>query len=456
MSSMQRPAIVSFTLLTVAAILSTVMSSAPAAQAIAAGAPYADKAYCDALPALVTKFEGTVLPKQARDLAEQSARLDEAEGGRAEASQEFNQALLKGIADLAKDQLGTAKALRERVRAMKTLKGSAKDGVVNTKGMLSTDRREWLERIKKIEDMGERLKTASAGADYAQLLKANQADLTSFLKFMDDSGVADMALKGLADTLAPGVGGLVVNGIKVGLDVVYAGLKGRFTAQEAAQWRDNVGKLKSAHDALKDRVDGYRQELTSGSCGPKVAQQVQNSPRPIPPQEAAPQPDATTSPKSGNGVGTAVKASVGIAGAAVGGIYLKKELDKLKTDVATTTTTTTTPPPTGGSNTASTVTSFNITCTLAGPGTFRNCTGSLTATVGPSVTAGVALTATLNPALIVGRMTPPNTGSGQSLTFAFATSGTAACPGTQSSVTFLRSGTAFSTATSRSITITCN
>jgi hypothetical protein len=163
--------------------------------------------------------------------------------------------------------------------------------------------------------------------------------------------------------------------------------------------------------------------------------------------------DPAPTPKSGSGAGTAVKAGVGIAGAAVGGIYLKKELDKLKTDVPTTTTTT--PPPSGGGNTGSTVTSFNITCTLASAGTFRNCTGSLTATVGPSVTAGVALTATLNPALIVGRLTPPNSGSGQSLTFAFATSGTAACPGTQSSVTFLRSGAAFSQA-SRSITITCN
>jgi len=442
MSSWQRPAIVSFTLLTVAAILSTVMSSAPAAQAIAAGAPYADKAYCDALPALVTKFEGTVLPKQARDLAEQSARLDEAEAGRAEASQEFNQAVLKGIADLAKDQLGTAKALKQRVQELK-------------KTLNQEDTRKWLERIKKIEDTGERLKQAGAGADYAQLLKANQADLKSFLTFMDDSGMADYALKRLADTLAPGVGGLVVNGIKVGLDVVYAGLKGHFTAQEAAQWRDNVAKLKTAHEALKDRVDGYRQELTSGSCGPKIAQQVQNSPRPIAPQEVAPQPVATTLPKSGHGVGTAVKASVGIAGAAVGGLYLKKQLDELAA-LETPAASTTTPPPSGGSNTASTVTSFNITCTLAGPGTFRNCTGSLTATVGPSVTAGVALTATLNPALIVGHMTPPNTGSGQSLTFAFSTSGTAACPGTQSSVTFLRSGTAFSTATSRSITITCN
>ncbi len=93
MWSLQRPVIVSHTLLAVAIILLALTSDTPSAQAIAGGAPYADPAYCSALPALVTKFESTVLPQQARDLADQKWRLSEAEAGRAEAAEEFNKAL---------------------------------------------------------------------------------------------------------------------------------------------------------------------------------------------------------------------------------------------------------------------------------------------------------------------------------------------------------------------------
>ncbi len=109
-------------------------------------------------------------------------------------------------------------------------------------------------------------------------------------------------------------------------DLVYAGLKGRFTAQEAAQWRDNVAKLSSAHQDLKDRVNGYRQDLTSGLCGPRVAQQVQNSPKPSPPAEAArttPPPAPTASvlppaPTPGPSLAKILGWTAVLAGGAVG------------------------------------------------------------------------------------------------------------------------------------------
>jgi hypothetical protein len=353
MRLVRRPAIVSLTSLSVVAILLTLMSRAPAAQAIpsefgAAGAPYADPAYCNALPALVKNFQNTILPKQARDLADQRARLSESEAGRAEAAEEFNQAVRDSIKTLATDQLSTAKALRARVNAMKA------------SNMSKEARRNWLERIKTIEEAGETIKQGMGRAEFVETMQKNQTDLVSFMKFVEDSGAADAALKGLADTLAPGVGGLVVSGIKVGLDVVYAGLKGRFTAQEAAQWRENVAKLEQAHSELKDKVENYRQDLTGGVCGPKVAQQVQNSPQPIASTEmartaptAAPPPAPIEIPRvpSGPSMGKILGWTTLLGGAVVGGVYVAGQAAALAEEYSYTapTTTTTTTTSTGSS-----------------------------------------------------------------------------------------------------------
>lgn len=277
----------------------------------AAGTPYADPAYCAALPDLIKSYEQKVLPQQAGMLQQQEARLREAQAGRAEAEREFNHALMKAVIDLGNEQITTARALRERVEAMKNLTRAQRYG--------------WLTRIKDIEDSGKLLRVFTARHEYELLLRKNEDNLVNFMKLADDSGAADMALKRLANLLAPGIGGLVVNGIKVGLDVVYAGLKGHFTAQEATQWRENVDKLRTAHNAIKDRVDGYRQDLTGGLCGPKVAQQVENSPKPIPPPPAASggAGAAAAAPKKGGGGGTTALVVLGSL-AAVGGLIAVK------------------------------------------------------------------------------------------------------------------------------------
>ncbi len=459
MRSMPRPVILSHALLAAGAAVITLAlnSEAPSAQAMAGGAPYADPAYCSALPDLIRRFEGTILPQQARDLAGQEARLRDAESGANAAEQDFNSALRDGIIKLGTDQIASAKILRERVQAM------------NRSGMNAEARRAWLQRIKSIEDFGERLKSGAAVADYKALVDKNQAGLVEFMKFVDDSGAADIALKGLADMVAPGVGGMVVGGIKVGLDVAYAGLNGRFTAQEAAQWRENVDRLRSAHRDLVDRVNGYRDDLTSGLCGPRVAQQTQNSPRPIPPAEAAAPPPPPPPPAApvvsapaptGPSMGKILGWTALLTGSIVGGAYVYEQAQLLAEETATFSTPTSSGNPTSTgtpSSSASTITAYQITCTLSSAGTFRNCVGFITATIGPSVTAGVALIARTFPSEVLGRVTPSSTGAGQSLRFEISTSSTAACQ-TISGANFVRASdvnTAFASA-SRSLTVTCN
>ena len=109
------------------------------------------------------------------------------------------------------------------------------------------------------------------------------------------------------------------------------------------------------------------------------------------------QPTQPTTPASGPSMGKILGWSSVFGVAIAGGAYVAQQAAALADDSYTTTTSTTTTPsnqqPTGNINSGSTVTGFQITCTLSAAGTFRNCTGFITATIGPSVTAGVPLTA---------------------------------------------------------------
>lgn len=397
-------AIVAVTVLTGTSLLFPGMSAAPLAQASAPGAPYADPAYCKALPQLLTNLERTVLPQQARDLAHQETRLHEAESGRAEAAEEFNTALRDGIIKLGTDQIGTAKVLRERVRAMKA------------SGMTTAARGEWLRRIKSIEDAGEQIKQGIARADYVDLVRQNQDNLVNFMKFVEDSGAADDALKGLANLVAPGIGGVVVGGIKVGLDVVYAGLKGRFTAQDAAQWRDNVDRLKAAHHDLRDRADVYRDNLTGGLCGPKVAQQVQNSPRPIAPQTAAAPGTSAPPPTGGSSVGKIVGWTALMGGALAAGAYAASQVEPIELGTTTgssNTTTTTNNNPAPVRNTPSTIGLGTFSCSAANDTSgFRNCTGTVNIRAGTLLAArqGTTISVVTTPSFFAATFIAPGLG----------------------------------------------
>ena len=405
MKSPRRHTILAVALLTGGWLLLPGMSAAPLAQASAPGAPYADPAYCKALPQLITKFETSILPQQSRELAAQETRLRDAEAGQTEAEEDFNKALRDGIIKLGTDQIGTAKVLRERVRAMKD------------SGMTTAARGEWLRRIKSIEDAGEQLKRGVARAEYADLVRQNQDNLVSFMQFVDESGAADPLLTGLANLVAPGIGGVVVGGIKVGLDVVYAGLKGHFTAQEAAQWRDNVDRLRAAHQDLRGRVDGYRAELTGGQCGPKVAQQVQNSPRPLPPDTAAGStPTAPPGSSGGGSVGKIVRYSALMAGILGATAYAAAQVEPVDLGTSTgssNTTTTANNNPTPVSNTASTIGLGAFACSVANDTSgFRSCTGSVNIRAGTLLAArqGQSMSVVVAPSAFVGTFIAPGLG----------------------------------------------
>lgn len=442
-----RRAMFSVAVVTTTLLVSSGMSAASSAQASAPGAPYATPQHCEALPKLVMNFERTILPQQSRDLAAQQMRLREAEAGRAEAEDDFNNALRDGIVKLGTDQIGTARVLRERVRAMR---GS---------GMTTAAREEWLTKIKSIEDAGEQLKRGLAHAEYAGLLRQNQANLVSFMKWVDDTGAADPALTGLANLVAPGIGGVVVGGIKVGLDLVYAGLKGRFTAQQAAQWRENVDRLQAAHQELRYRVDRYRDDLTSGLCGPRVAQQVQNSPRPIPPQTDTAPVTTAPPPTGGGSVGKIVGWTALMGGAIAAGAFAASQVEPIELGTITgssNTTTTTNNNPAPVAETPSTVGLGPFSCSVPNDFGQVRCEGTVNVRAGTRLAArqGAALTMVTQPTTLIGRFVGPGLGGTTGTVTLSAATFSSLCRN-QTQIAFTADGNLFFETIQVSIPVTC-
>jgi hypothetical protein len=132
-------------------------------------------------------------------------------------------------------------------------------------------------------------------------------------------------------------------------------------------------------------VDGYREDLTGGVCGPKVAQQVQNSPKPIPPQAAVNQRPTVTPPKAKPGAGNVI-AKVGVAAGVGIGTYVV--LDKYMPTIGDLgqggSGGSTTPSPSGGGAVNYRV-QVTRTCT---PGTYRDAPGVPSTCSAPVLTGG--------------------------------------------------------------------
>jgi hypothetical protein len=425
------------------------------------GQPYADPSYCKALPDLIKSFEQKVIPEQQRMLRQQEARLQQSDKERSEAQIELAKTLGKAALEYGTHQVTTAKALRKRVEEMKTL--------------TKAQRREWLERIKGIEDSGNLLKVFTSRHEYEMALRRNEDELMSFLKLVDDMGAADLALKGLANLLVPGAGDVIVKSIRTLMDVGFASGDIYLAERDAAQFHRNYERLKEAHEAVKHRVATYRHDLEGGLCGAKVANDVKKSPVPIeaPNTTQNATSAAATPAKAGGSSAKAIATIAAVGGASAGAAIAYNEykkaneeyqgfLDSLPPSGGTSSGSGSgsgggTGGGTGGSSTT-TIVSSDVTCRLNSAGSGRNCNGTITARIGPSVTSGVTISALTSPIQIRGSATPSTTGAGQTLTFTITNSSTVPqCPSV-TSVNFVRppdTNTIFTSA-SGSIRITCN
>ena len=248
---------------------------------------------------------------------------------------------------------------------------------------------------------------------------ANQArklDPALVARALTDAGVTGAMAAKVAGPYGA-VAELAVTVGVMGIDAIEASWAADITDREIADAKQTLEILNDQKSKIMQQV-----EKVVADCGPEN-QNTENRPADSP--QPTPPPDAVGPASSGGG---------GISGGAVAGIIAagasipigvwayeeyKKTLDDGGTGGGNTGGGNTGGGNTGGGAIATTVSGASITCTLGSAGSLTHCTGTLTARIGPSVTAGVRVTAHTEPVNIQGHAVPTTTGTGQTLVFVF-------------------------------------
>ncbi len=208
--------------------------------------------------------------------------------------------------------------LIKQVRALKTL------------GLSAARRRELLtltDRLQRaVEKVNAAQKAGSAGVEFGTAISENVDLLEGFGTFLGDSGLGEEAAGLLANAVFGPAGGLAVQGIGLAQDYVLGAAGEVIAERDLIRMRDNLDDLRRVVSNNEVRIRDLR-DMMMENCKPQKSQ-VQESPKPIPPQNppaaapaAEPPPPAPEPKAKASTFGKRLGLSLGIA-AAVGGISM--------------------------------------------------------------------------------------------------------------------------------------
>ena len=313
-----------------------------------------------------------------------------------------------------------------------------------------------LKDLDHLEFLNNLVKGALAVGNF-EVAKQEAARMTSQMSNMQMASLTARALTDANVTamLAGKLGGpLAELGITVGviaIDTIEATWAANIAANEIADAKQTLEILNDQKSKIMQQV-----EKVVAECG-QEKQTTQERPADSPQPVAL--ADAVGPAPSGGGISGGAIAGIVAAGASIPvGVWAYDEYKKAQAEVAGGGNSNTggSGGSGGGGSTASSLISSSITCRRNETSNLYICSGTLTARIGPSVSAGVLLTALTLPVQMVGRVTPSSSGGGQTLTFTFTNTSAAGCQ-TVTRVNFVRSpdvNTAFATATG-SLPVSC-
>ena len=197
-----------------------------------------------------------------------------------------------------------------RTRELLTLTGRIEKAVEEVQGKL--------EKIDTLAGAG------AAGVDFGKAINDNVDLLEGYSTFLADSGIGEEAVSLLANAGFGPAGGLVIQGLGLAQDYVLGAAGEVIAERDLLRMRDNLDDLRRAVSNNEARILDLRAMMTE-NCKPSRTQ-TQESPRPIPPQEAAVQPEPPKK-KGGGGKVASVLIAAGVAGGV--GLYVSNELSKL-------------------------------------------------------------------------------------------------------------------------------
>lgn len=266
---------------------------APSGQVRAAGGPLVD---CTGGPSKLARLErGMPVQREALRRAEEALK----------AAQEGNLQALKdrASADIVRSKVNEWLADQQTMlaeAAASRLTGVPVDRVAQYRQKLE----DWKSAVEKVQKSGR--------AGYAAALRENAAAMKDFMKvleFLDDSGIGEEAARTLARAAFGPVGDKAIDGFNLARDWTLAELQQNISDQELGQLRDTYYGVLGAVMNNHERIENLRGLLAS--CRGASKPEVQESPKPIPPEEAsAPAPPETKEKKMSAGKRLAITMAV--------------------------------------------------------------------------------------------------------------------------------------------------
>jgi hypothetical protein len=232
-------------------------------------------------------------------------------------------------------QEGNLQALRDRESAdvvrqkVDSWIGDQKDMLVDAAasrltGVPADKIADYKEKLAKWQSSFEKLqKSAKAGYAYGVAIRENAAafkDYMTVLQFLDDSGIGEQTARLMAKATFGPAGDKAIDAFNLARDWTLAELQQNISDQQLGQLRDTYYAMLGAVMNNHEKIENLRAML--GTCPGAPKPQVQDSPKPIPPQTTSAPPAAPApAPKAkkggkGGGAGTALLIALPIAGAA--------------------------------------------------------------------------------------------------------------------------------------------
>lgn len=239
-------------------------------------------------------------------------QLRDAERGVLDSESARREFFMDALKDLATNQIEEALTLRNKVALLR----SATLSPAATRKVL-----ELAEKAEKLKERADELKqlseTASQGYDFGAKLRENKATLEDFLKFADESGLAEEGISTLALVGGP-VSKLAAESGKVLIDFGLTMYGSIISEDELARARADLDRVRTTYSRNEGIIRDLQDERAPGNCSNPDTQESTREATSAPADSSLtpplPEPEPPVEPKKGN---TAMLA-IGAAAAAVG------------------------------------------------------------------------------------------------------------------------------------------
>ena len=384
----------------------------------AAGAPILRD--CSDIEAALTRMRGGLGTQQGW-IESAERQLRDAERGALDSESARREFFMDALKELATNQIEEALTLRRKVAL---LRSAALSPAATRKVLELAEKAETLK--EKADELKQLADTAGQGYDFGVKLRENKATLEDFLKFADESGLAEEGISTLALVGGP-VSKLAAESGKVLIDFGLTMYGSSISEEELTRARADLERMRTTYARNLNIIRDLQEERAPGNCASPDAQE--------PARDPSPEPEAPVAEEKGS---SAMMAGLGIAAAAVGAGLLAGSLVPVEAVDET--------DDSGGNNTAISMTyvgnsTGGIRCNRNSGGIINNCTATITVNIRGSIPVGTRVRLQTADYGIGGNATTTANPPGNMTFNISGGTGTSSCPGPTTQLVLLNVAT---------------